>query len=513
MRRAIPLLFICIAGLLGMTGCSADAYGEGPDNSSGMIMASTSSVFLPTVETKAPYSQTSPSVGSPLQARVLASQTSGSYADWHANGTMTFTGTGKTPYDEEDFLGNNYYELDGSLLYFTALYPASIWTFAADDSISYTFTGKEDVMFALQDSSSITQAEEGPEFTFNHLLTRLNITLVSEDEAMLSSWGEITDLALVNTPNKVTVSLGETDVETMTPVYAGDTIVNAHLITNDTPVSNYSTGIPIALESDEPDPQAYILAAPVIAGDGNEYTLQVKTSNGSVRNIPLDLKTEDAVFTGSTRSRSFDVTLRFQANRITVEVASADDITITGWTTSLVLQTIMFTSNDSIDRVNMLFGLKVLNAINANSYSHQYTYFGLYGVNDVTHNMEFDVTSPALVERLTSFKKGQHVMFDLKKLIRTWGTDDNNIPYQIVLKNYADNWELAPAKQTINTLKYPAIDWEAWEAIEGNQKVVDGITSATLSATNEFPLKAGGTTSIQPSDTLTNKGSFIIKRK
>ncbi|MDL2265260.1 fimbrillin family protein [Parabacteroides sp. OttesenSCG-928-G07] len=513
------LLLLCITGFIWMSGCSADDNPTPVIPNSDMIIASAQSLSQPFIETKAPYSDTIPSTDSPLRARVLASKTSGSYANLHADGTMTFVNSEKTPYDTEDFWGKNFYELDGSSLYFCGLYPAVGWSESPTTTASFTFTGKEDVMFAPQKTSSITQATQGPEFTFNHLLTRLNITLFSENEGMLSSWGEITDLALINTPNKVTVSLGETDIETMTPVYSGDTIVSAHLVSDDTPISDYSTGISIALAEDEPTAQAYILAASVNATNSSpEYSLYIKTSNGSERTIPLNLKTDsDVDFEGSTRGRLFNVSLNFQGDEINVEVANTDDITIGKWTTSLILQTIMFTSVREHDAENMVFGLNVLNRINANSVSHTYSYFGLYGVNDITHDMEFDVAKLEGLGLLSSFKTGQHVMFDLKKLIRTWGTDpeNGNRISEIVLKNYESNWELAPAMQTINTLDHPDIDWETW-AREGNHKIVDGITSATLPATNGFPKTAaagGDTTNIQPSTTLTNKGTIIIRRK
>ncbi|MDH6313581.1 hypothetical protein M2137_002371 [Parabacteroides sp. PFB2-10] len=522
-------------GLGLLSGCSDNDPDFIGGNTGAEIVASATSLRQPSVETKAPYNETSPSVDSPLKARVLASKTSGDYTastgKLHADGTMTFTGAGRTPYDTEGFSGKSFYELDGSSLYFCGLYPATGWSASPTTTASFTFTGKEDVMFALQTSSDISQAAEKPEFTFNHLLTKLHITLVTENAGIPAAWGDITDLQLTNTKNKVTVSLGAANMGAAVPVNSAYSVDNsistlsAHLVADDTPVSNYSTGIPIALKSDDLAPQAYILAAPVTAGDGNEYTLRIKTSNGSDKTIGLDLKTESTPFEGSTQGRSFNVTLNFRGNEISVEVADSDDITIGEWATSLVLQTIMLTMYRKKDAENMLFALDVLNKINANSFSHTYKYFGLYGVNDVTHDMEFDVAVLTTAGLLSSFKTGQHVMFDMKKLIRKWDTyhgdptdpndhDDPTRQSTVVLKNYQENWDLVSAKQTIKTGDHPGIDWEKW-ASEGGYEIddVDGTTSATLPAVDGFPTLEGGTTNINPSDVLTNPGTLIIRKK
>ncbi|MDL2255430.1 fimbrillin family protein [Parabacteroides sp. OttesenSCG-928-K15] len=515
MNRAIPILFFCIISFIGLVGCSADDHRDELDGGGTKIVASIQSLPQHSVETKAPYNETTPSVDNPLKARVLASKTSGDYTEstgkLHADGTMTFTGTGLTPYDTEGFSGKNFYEVDGSSLYFCALYPDTAWTTSPTTTASFTFTGKEDVMFAPQTSSKISQAANKPEFTFNHLLTKLHITLVAENEGLQNAWGEVTGITLENVPNTVTVTLGGTNIETAAS-YEGNTSLNAHLIADDTQVSD-DAPVSIALESDELEVQAYILAAPVIASkdtDTNEYTLRIKTSNGSVRTVGLDLKKDaDTFFEGSTQGRSFNVILHFKGDKITVDFANADNIQLGGWATSLVLQTIMLSSDRPRDRANMLVALRTLNTINQKSVSHKYSYFGLYGVNDVTHDMIFDVDSLAEAGLLSSFQTGQHVMFDLKKLIRLWGVYEENPddpeapdeerPFRIILKNYVKHgWELVSAMQHPNPQVYPEVDCT---------------TSATLPA--KFPKTANRNDSVlvQLSDTLYAPGSIIIKKK
>ncbi|MDF9829916.1 fimbrillin family protein [Parabacteroides sp. PF5-6] len=528
MNKPLVIVSLCLTALLVLFACSADENGGGVglDGNGRLIRASAQAVSLHSVATKAPYDETTPSEDHPLKARVLASTTSGSYSSWHANGTMTFTGEELTPYDTEDFDGKNYYELTGDH-YFCGLYPDTTWS-SPTTTASFTFTGKEDVMFAPQVTSDITQAASKPVFQFEHLLTRLNITLVGEDGGIPNAWGEITALALTSVPNTVTVTLGGTDLEKAAPSYTGNATINAHLYSeDDTPVSTETPVTILSLatldEDETPQPQAYILAAPVTAISGSAaYTLSITTANGSVRTVPLKLeKTEGGAFTGNTRGCSFNIILNFQGDEISVEFANEDNIKLSGWAASLVLQTIMLTWDRTRDAKNMLFALNALNTINANSISHTYSYFGLYGVNDVDHDMEFDVN--VLASWLSSFKSGQHVMFDLKKLVRNWGTNPGSLeddpsddkPWEVVLKNYDTNWELAPAKQTIKIADYPTVDWTKW-AEDTDQEIVDGITAATLPATNGFP-KAGGaegdTVQIQPSPILTDKGTIIIKRK
>lgn len=187
-----------------------------------------------------------------------------------------------------------------------------------------------------------------------------------------------------------------------------------------------------------------------------------------------------------------------------------NEIELGEWSPSIVLQTITLTSDETVDKKNLEFSINVLNTANQNSTNHLYSYFGAYAVNDVLHDITIDISQLPLgsfpvVNTDKNFQ--QYLMFDIKKLVRYWFKDSNNNPWKVKVINYANDWVLAPAKQTINTNDYPNINWDA-TGLEIDQ--VDGTTAATLPAT--FPTNGGGTVSITVSAELTDRGSIILKK-
>lgn len=349
MRREIKIAFLYLLGGMILAACSDNEYDLIDGSGETKITASVNSVALDAFTSKASYNATAPSLTAPLRARVLVSKTSGVYVedDLYANGTMIFTGTDKTVFDTKGFSGVNYYK-NNDPLYFVAMHPDSGWVFAPEPALSgktmtYTFTGKEDVMFAMEKQSSASQSVNKPSFDFNHLLTKLTIKLVAENENTKKAWGKITDIELINANNEVTVLLDEADLETAAPVssaYNGSTstTLSAHLISDDTPIKDYSTGIELPLASTNPNPLAYVLAAPVMASsdaEAHEYTLRIKTAAGYVQQVPLDLKSlESGAFSGNTQGCSFDVTLTFKAHKIAVE----NNLTLKNWSVSILIQ-------------------------------------------------------------------------------------------------------------------------------------------------------------------------------
>lgn len=169
------------------------------------------------------------------------------------------------------------------------------------------------------------------------------------------------------------------------------------------------------------------------------------------------------------------------------------NIGLEDWTPSLVLQTVPLTSDRDKDRVKLLYSMSVLNEVR--TMSRRYSWFGLYGVNDINHDMVMDVEDLVTSGYADNFTEGQNLMIDLKKLVRNWGvnTEEGNRPWKVSVINYdratganADYWTLEPAAQQ-----------------------VDAYSGATL----RFPGDPLYNSSLpSPSNEITSRGSIIIKR-
>ena len=176
-----------------MAGCTQGDVVELVPNENVEIKLTSSAIAAETM-TRAPYEGTIGVNGS-LTARVLVSETSGSYTTTYANDKMTFTDNGTTAVG---FDTPKYYPADNRALYICGLYPFEDWGTPANDECKFTFNGSQDVMAAGQKSSTKNTSKDGtyPQLTFNHLLTQLVIKAVAEDDAAITAWGNLTDLTL-----------------------------------------------------------------------------------------------------------------------------------------------------------------------------------------------------------------------------------------------------------------------------------------------------------------------------
>lgn len=249
-------------------------------------------------------------------------------------------------------------------VYFIGLHPRSEnWTASNDNTkASFTFTGKEDVMFAPQIFGSYNTAiQNSPQFHFYHLLTWLRIEMAVDKymqkeegegekditlkkDAIRQAWGKIERMT-ISSKNKVVVDLTQSVDSDASELPAGVATFSEDLAS----FNFYQTGtdnvFPATGGSDIPINEtevAYVMCAPVDAKykasvqgyDENilipEYTLTLKTSNRNEMTIPIDLKInsgteESSYFKGSTMGKQFTILLNFKMGNV---ISVAADISL-----------------------------------------------------------------------------------------------------------------------------------------------------------------------------------------
>lgn len=374
------LLYIILGGLLAssLTACQQDVPRvEQTDEISSRIYLSAG--IGNSESTRAPYYPTNgnkvlrtPTLEHPLNVSVWASTTPGVFDNGRKNGsdgTVAIHTSAHFQSGDPQLLGEAIYPKDESTnVYFVGLHPKSVdggnsWT-ASDynRAASYTFTGKDDVMFAPQISGTYNTAfEQSPKFHFYHLLTWLRIVMVAylgedeensttltEDEKKLkrekvsNAWGKIESLTITSKDQITIHNLGTTgykqqddktykiDKEEFTKEenvsFANDATLNLYCHNTDdkfpitgkdddnTVPSEFKGIIPTSVT-----PAAYVMCAPIVGATqdawGNpvpEYILHIKTEHREM-DIPLDLKGDNGnLFTGSTMGRVFNILLRFK---------------------------------------------------------------------------------------------------------------------------------------------------------------------------------------------------------
>lgn len=359
-------LHIILGGLLAsvMTACQQDVPNvEQTDEDASRIYLSAG--IGNSESTRAPYYPTdgngeplhAPTLEHPLNVSVWASTTSGTYPNSELNGnnddgTVAIHTDAHFQSGDPQLLGEAIYpkaQTQGETakkVYFVGLHPLSnqtnSWTATNDNKdAQFTFTGKEDVMFAPQISGSYgTEFDQSPQFHFYHLLTWLRISMVAylgedeensttltEDEKKLkrekvsNAWGKITELTLKNQKDIITISnLGEATTSNYTShvTFATESSDKSfalyHTGTDDVFPGTNRYAIPVNKTD-----AAYVMCAPVLGKEEDkfenpvpEYTLHIKTEHREM-DIPLDLKGDERnLFTGSTMGRVFNILLRFK---------------------------------------------------------------------------------------------------------------------------------------------------------------------------------------------------------
>ncbi len=362
-------LHIILGGLLAsvMTACQQDVPSvEQTDEISSRIYLSAG--IGNSESTRAPYYPTdgnevlkTPTLEHPLNVSVWASTELGVYPNSRLNGskgTVAIHTDAHFQSGDPQLLGEAIYpkaQVEGGTsktVYFVGLHPFSdSWTATNDNKdAQFTFTGKEDVMFAPQISGTYgTAFEQSPQFHFYHLLTWLRISMVADmneadiikREKVRDAWGKIESLTITS-KNQITIhNLGITGYKEVngTPIIDKNEFIKEENVSftnadtlnlychntddqypitgkdNDNTVPNEFKGvIPTSVT-----PVTYVMCAPVVGTEKDalddpvpEYTLHIKTEHRDM-DIPLDLKGEDGkLFTENTMGKAFNIVLNFK---------------------------------------------------------------------------------------------------------------------------------------------------------------------------------------------------------
>ena len=314
-------VFLSALAIAAMASCSKTELSNTPD---GSVEIKAKSTAL-SISTKSPY-EGAISSGNPLTAQVLVSKTDGNYTSRYCNGEMTFSDDGTT---EASFATPQYYPADGSVLYLCGLYPSDLGGWGTvTESASRTFDGKTDIMAAAQQQSSKSEAQAGtyPTMQFKHLLTKLVVKLVAEDDAAVTAWGNVTDISLVGVNgsqkpySKVEVTLQ--DGTAVTGSAFSTTVENFSFYTmtenayNDVAFSAQTLALTKTAAN-----AAYSLVAPITATGTGDFKLKITTQKDAesplVNEVAVDLKgTSSSTFTGDTQGKAFEITLTFKATEI-----------------------------------------------------------------------------------------------------------------------------------------------------------------------------------------------------
>lgn len=189
------------------------------------------------------------------------------------------------------------------------------------------------------------------------------------------------------------------------------------------------------------------------------------------------------------------------------------DIALDDWNASIILQTMALTSSEDEDRdkerdqKNIAHNVNTLNEVRSFLYSHLYNWYGLYFVNSLTHDITIDMEALLPDNRFTN---GQHFMIDAKKMINKWEGAGTAAACKITVINYENDWVIVDGSFDPNEDR----DIGVWQWPDPTAYPnVDATSGATLPAL--FPKKNSNPVEyveVQPSATLYNKGSLILKR-
>lgn len=344
------------------------------------------------VKSKAPYMQPTPTPDYHLNATVWASTIQDVYINKGWDGTSDVDANGDRVVSENEravsihthaffqssepqLLGQAIYPppivTEGGVktappVYFVAMYPRSgdfkddagnglNWTTPSEGEFagrtaSYTFDGRQDVMFASKVSGQYDIEHEGaggssivtevPDLRFRHLLTLFTVKIEAFRESgvslydIQSAWGKVLELRIqqwntsgwTEDTNTLTIKLsdgsvtyGEPDKQKYTTFY------NTGL---DTKFPAEDGGFTLI---DTPQEVAYTMCAPKEAVEGvvHEYELTIVTKReGQAEKetvIPIDLKDDSGDFTGSPAGKQFEISLKFKKSRAVAVVASIDE--------------------------------------------------------------------------------------------------------------------------------------------------------------------------------------------
>ena len=313
-------LFVSLLAVVAMASCSKNEPAAGPEAPTDGVEIKASSKAR-TIESKAPFDGDI-SATQNLTAKVLISTATGDYSSPIHNGTLTFTQSGAAT----GFTPAVYYPSStaDSPVYLVGLYPDTGWgNVQNSNEIEYTFDGSQDVMAAAEVSGTKAkaQANEHPAFTFNHLLTKLNLSVKAESAAAAAAWGKVTEITLAQAEEKTPKSQMKVALSTGTATfpYEGTGALSFYAKDGDAYTETAFTAQTKELTTDLTE-IAYALVAPITADGTKDFTLTVKTQKDGEAEVSstvdINLTAKEGSTLGDTKGQAFALTLTFKATEI-----------------------------------------------------------------------------------------------------------------------------------------------------------------------------------------------------
>lgn len=314
-------LILSLAALAALASCSSNEENENLGiNNNDPVEIKVGRASLE-ASTKAPFEGTI-SAGHALTAKVMASSTSHNYTTGagllltNGDGTIIFEDNGTTA---KGFETPVYYPNDNEV-YLIGMYPddgATSWSVNATTA-TRAIDGNSDIMFAEQVTTTKTTNGQAT-LKFNHLLTKLNISVKANGDDDQAAWNGQTLSKIVlsqvagQTPSsqvQVTIADGTTDftggTDAATPCYGWSGSTNY----TDTKFESGTTAI-----TTTPTPVAYVICEPVAAPDGDaDYTLTL-TVGGQEYPVPVGCNNH-ASLTSGTAGYEIDVEITFHGTAI-----------------------------------------------------------------------------------------------------------------------------------------------------------------------------------------------------
>jgi hypothetical protein len=282
-------------------------------------------------------------------AYVLASTTNGDYTDLHTdnNGNdanrIIWTSDIATGFSDENGDTDTYLYPSSGNVYLVGLYPytsattgggwaqATAGTVSATTTVTGTFDGKTDLMYAHQTSASTTN--QNATLTFDHLGTMLQFYLKAEDAAAVAEWGDVTEITISGMAGGLKSTVTVTFATAATTYGSTATPIPTYGATYNGSTSTYTyTDAAYTAQTYELTTtatcQAYTILPPVTsdaATGAPEYTLNIHTVNGPTAGVDVKLQLETTT-AKSTLGNSYQVTLNFKD---TGEVGT--DVSVQDW--------------------------------------------------------------------------------------------------------------------------------------------------------------------------------------
>jgi len=329
-------VFLMLA-VVAMASCSKSELTTRPEVAGDVEIKAGSTVLA--IETKVPYVDVISSTNK-LTAYVMASTTADKYlstdaTSWWGDGTMEFDGTNVASFSPNSL----YYPANKTQeVYLVGLVPSDKTKWTPDNTngayMTCAIDGCTDIMTApkvtTKKADIIVVSPATPTYqtlAFSHVLTKLDVSVVAENQAAIDAWGDITEIQLINEKNndapkdvcKVTFNGNAVTFETSAsatgkvPFYGASEASSVKSYT-DTAISSTDK---ITLTTTETF-AAYSIVGAVSISSGDVMKLNVVTTKlPGGYTVPVTLKNASAAdFTGSTAGNQFNVTLKFKASEI-----------------------------------------------------------------------------------------------------------------------------------------------------------------------------------------------------